>query len=58
MKSLSFEQMAQVEGGYSGYCNAAVNIFFLGLILRSGALILFGAVAANAFCGRGVDTPR
>lgn len=59
MKSLSFEQMAQVEGGNSGYCDAALRIFLLGIILRSGAIFLFGLAAASAFCrGGGGDTPR
>lgn len=53
MKSLSIEQMSQVEGGgyVSPLCRNALGLLFLAYALGSPILIILAYVGVIRFCG-------
>lgn len=56
MKTLSFEQMSQIEGGSSPACRRAIGLLAVAFLLNSFALIKIASVAVNNFCGYGGDS--
>jgi len=54
MKSLSFDQMSQVEGGYtSPLCRNSLGLLVLALALGSPLLLIIALGGVYRFCGGG-----
>lgn len=55
MKSLSFEQMSQIEGGgyVSPLCRNAFGLLILAYALGSYILVVLAYAAVYRFCGHG-----